>query len=135
MRVIGIRMGYSLICWVVGLAAFVGSIFYLMKFGPHGNRSYEIYKFYSALIVPIFATVGIISILVRPFFLIMISKLYTHVIPLDLGITIAPQRQKFNFLTLLFVILLSTVLILYFFGDQLGVRQWVESIAAKGIKG
>lgn len=131
MRVIGIRMGYSLICWVVGICAYIGGILYLTKFGFHDKHSYTItiYNFYLTLVIPIFIAVGVISVLVRPFFLIMISKLYTDVISLDQAATVVPQGRKFNFLALLFAVLLSILLLLYFFGDQLGIRQWIESIA------
>jgi hypothetical protein len=134
MRVIGIRMGYSLICWIVGIVAYIGGIFYILKFGYHNGHSHKMYNFFFTMIVPIFIAVGIICVLVRPFFLIMISKLYTDVIPLDKEMALGgTQSKRFNVLALFFAILLGTLLVLYFFGDQLGIRTWIESIAATDI--
>ncbi|HEV2523532.1 MAG TPA: hypothetical protein VGU44_00170 [Gammaproteobacteria bacterium] len=132
-RTIGVRMGYSLICWIVGILAYVGSFFYYLKFGDHVNPANKIYHIAFTLTVPIFVAVGVILVLVRPFFLIMISKLYTDVILVNTEMMIIKDNTKFDISMFFFIVLLSTLLILYFFGEQLGLRQLIEAAAAKDV--
>lgn len=133
-RAIGIRMGYSLVCWIIGIAAYIGSIFYFIKFGDHDNKVNEIFNFYFLMAAPIFVAVGVTAVLVRPFFLIMIAKLYTDVIPIEKEVTVITAGKNLDLLASFFAFLLGVLLGLYFFGDQIGVREWIESLAAKDIQ-
>lgn len=133
-RAIGIRMGYSLICWIIGIAAYVGSVYYLMAYGhSQAGRANEIYNFYVMLVVPIFIAVGVTSVLIRPFYLVMVSKLYTDVITIDKEASALTPDTKFDMLAFVFALLLCTLLAFYFFGDQLGVRSAIESLAEKDL--
>lgn len=132
-RTIGIRMAYSFVCWIIGIAAYIGSIYYFYVFDGHDNKANEIYNFYFLMTVPIFIAVGVTSVLIRPFFLVMISKLYTDIVPIDKEVTALSVDKKFDALALFFAMLLCVLLAFYFFGDQLGIRDWVESLAAKDI--
>lgn len=132
-RTIGIRMGYSLVCWIIGIAAYIGSICYFIAYGEHDSKVNEIYNFSFLMAVPIFIAVGVTSVLVRPFYLIMISKLYTDTIPLTNEVTEQPENKSFDLLALFFAVLFGSLLSIYFFGEQLGIREWVEALAAKDI--
>ena len=133
-RAIGIRMGYSLVCWIIGIMAYIGSIIYFIKFGDHTNKVNEIFNFYFLMVVPVFVAVGVTAVLVRPFFLIMIAKLYTDVIPIEKEVTVITAGKKLDLLASFFAFLLGVLLGLYFFGDQIGIREWIESLAAKDIR-
>src|SRR5262245_3057069 len=52
-RTIGIRMGYSLICWIVGITAYVGGVLYLVAFDGNARRLNDVYNFYVMMAVPI----------------------------------------------------------------------------------
>ena len=126
-RAIGIRMGYSLICWIIGIAAYVGCVYYLMAYGDqYAGRANEVYNFYVMLVVPIFIAVGVTSVVVRPFYLVMVSKLYTDVITIDKEASKLTSGPKFDTLAFAFAILLCALLAFYFFGDQLGIRGLIE---------
>ena len=131
LRAIGVRMGYSLICWIIGIAAYAGSFFYFVAFGNFTSRANEVYNFYLLMAVPIIIAVGVTSVLVRPFYLVMVSKLYTDTVPIDRGVTTFTPGQKFDVPAFIFAILLSILIAFYFFGDELGIRAWIESLAAK----
>lgn len=133
-RAIGIRMGYSLICWIIGLSAYFGSLYYLSTVSGPNGRMKGLYDFYLVLAVPIIIAVGVNSVLVRPFYLVMISKLYSDVLQLHEDVTVPTAARKFDLLAVFFSIMLSLLLALYFFGDQLGIRDWIEHLASKDIQ-
>lgn len=133
-RAIGIRMGYSLICWIIGVAAYVGGFYYFIAFHEHANKANMIHSFYLLMALPIVIAVGVTSVLVRPFYLVMVSKLYTDVVPVDREATTLSADSKLDAPALIFAVLLGVLLALYFFGDQLGIRDWIESLAATDIR-
>jgi hypothetical protein len=130
-RAIGIRMGYSLICWIIGIAAYAGSFYYFVAFHDGASTVNAVYNFYLLMAVPIVIAVGVTAVLVRPFYLVMVSKLYTDVVPIDREATAFASDRRFDIPALIFAILLCILLALYFFGDQLGIRAWIESLAEK----
>ena len=133
-RTIGIRMGYSLICWIIGIAAYVGGAFYLM--GSHGSarRANDVYNFYLLMAVPIVLAAGVTAVVVRPFYLVMVSRLYTDVVPIDRDATTLMVGKKFDVLAVIFAILLCALLAFYFFGEQLGIVGWIKSLATRDIQ-
>eukprot|EP01032_Pedospumella_encystans_P038543 gene38543-43670_t len=134
MRAIGVRMGYSLVCWIIGVTAYFGSIFYLANVDNPNGKTNELYEFYVILAVPIIIAVGVNSVLVRPFYLIMISKMYSDILPLDTDATIPTSAKKFDVLAFVFSVVLSLLFALYFFGEHLGIRNWIEYLAAQDIR-
>lgn len=133
-RTIGIRMGFSLICWIIGIAAYVGGAFYMM--GAHGpaRRANDVYNFYLLMTVPIVIAVGVTAVVVRPFYLVMVSKLYTDVVPVDRDAIVPMAGKKFDVLAVIFATLLFVLLAFYFFGEQLGIVAWIESLAARDLQ-
>jgi hypothetical protein len=114
-RTIGIRMAYSLLCWIVGVLAYLGAIVFFMMFGgPLGGEN-GLYHFYMLMGAPIFFAVGVTSLL-RPLFVIAVSKLYTDVIPVDVetGPSIAEAETVIDIPAIAFVMLLGFLLTLYF---------------------
>jgi hypothetical protein len=69
-----------------------------------------------------------------PFFLVMVSKLYTDVITIDGEASIAAAGATFDTLAFVFGLLLCLLPAFYFFGDQLGIRGLVEFLAARNIR-
>lgn len=132
-RAIGIRMGYSLICWIIGIAAYAGAVYYLML-NEHAARVNKVYSIYVLLAVPIVIAAGVTAVVVRPFYLVMVSKLYTDVVSIQPDATALTVGKKFDALAFIFATLLCALLAFYFFGDQLGIRDWIEALAARDIQ-
>ncbi len=134
LRAIGMRMGYSLVCWVIGIAAYAGGVAYLATSQVRADAPNAMYNFYVLIALPIVIAAGVTAVVVRPFYLVMVSKLYTDVVPIDASATELAVGKKVDALALFFAILLGVLLALYFFGDELGVRAWIESLAAKDVQ-
>lgn len=133
-RMVGIRMGYSLLCWIVGVGAYAGAIYYFFVFGGAQKGTNEIYHFYFMMVVPIFIAAGVVSVLIRPFFLIMTAKLYTDNLPVTLPKAEAGEKPGGGVLLYVFVVLLGAVAGSVLFDQQLDVAGWVESLATKDLE-
>ena len=114
-RTIGIRMGYSLLCWIIGVLAYAGAIVTLIMFGgPLGGENW-VYHAYVLMGAPIFFAVGIVS-LIRPVFVLAISKLYTDVVPVNVeveGTVTVESGTEIAWPTLIFAMLAGITLALY----------------------
>ncbi|MEM8542190.1 MAG: DUF6159 family protein [Pseudomonadota bacterium] len=132
-RSIGIRMGYSLLCWIIGIGAFFMTMLYLTASNAHDIETDRVYHFYLTAAFPIVIAIGIIAVLLRPFFLIMVASLYTDVLPQDGRSAEVRVGNKANTLNIFFFLALFTLCTMYFLGDQLGLRDWIEALASKDL--
>lgn len=114
-RTIGIRMGYSLLCWIIGVLAYAGAILFFIQFGgPLGGEN-GVYHFYLLMGAPIFVAVGATSLL-RPLFVIAVSKLYTDVVPVDVEMertVVAESENAIDWPMLVFAVLFGIAAALY----------------------
>jgi len=136
-RAIVIRFGYSGVCWIVGITTYIGAMVYGCTMGLRSSGENGIYTFYFYMTVPIFMSVGVISVLVRPFFLLMVAKLYTDVMaPKGLldgaaaggasdTMHAAPAWPVF----FLAGAMLFAVLTAVFMADDIGLTAWIEKLA------
>lgn len=75
-----LRAGYSALCWIVGVGAYVGAIFFFMAVDvtPKGDEIYgHIYTFYFWAAVPILIAVAIVMLVLRPIFVLALCDLYS----------------------------------------------------------
>jgi hypothetical protein len=134
LRAIGIRMGYSLVCWIIGISAYAGGAWWFMTMGDdYGSKANGIYEFYVLMAVPIVIAVGATAVLIRPFYLVTVSRLYTDVIPVDHDLTSPTSGKGSRMLGVVFGVLLATLMALYLFGDALGIDDWIERLALKDL--
>jgi hypothetical protein len=141
-RAIAIRFGYSGLCWILGILTYAGSIAFFSLYGHdiEGAKN-EIFNFYFLMAVPICISVGVIMVLVRPFFLLMVAKLYTEVINPKVSFdpqimaenaggqeeaAISPYAIGFLAGCLILAVILAAV-----YANDLGLTDWVDSLAAK----
>lgn len=86
-----------------------------------GTTAHYIYNSYLLMVIPIFFSVGIISVMVRPHFLIMMAKLYNEVIVIDNeAINMEKNSGSLFFAKLfltIFILLFAALIYFYFYGD------------------
>lgn len=131
-RAIGTRMGYSLLCWIIGVTSYVGAFYYFKAVGGAGGEANRIYNAYFIFAVPILIAVGATTVLLRPFYLVMVSRLYSDVISPSID-TEMPESRGLDWLAFVFGILLCVLVAMYLLGDQLGIRTWIEALSAKDL--
>jgi hypothetical protein len=135
LRAIGIRMGYSLICWLIGILTYIGGLSYVMHFSQSTGSTNGVYNFYVLIAVPIVFSVGVTAVLVRPLYLVVVARLYAEVVPIGEAADVPASSRKADIAGVIFAVLLCTLLAFYWFGDQLGLRGWIESLAARDLRG
>ena len=119
-----LRGGYSFICWIVGIATYIGAVIFLFyNFSLFGTE-FEVYKFYFWMGVPILISVGVILVFLRPIYIIASCAMYTQYVKeeeLDLSLPV-PSSNALRGLVI-FLVLVIILAILYFFREPLGIMH------------
>jgi hypothetical protein len=113
-RTIAIRMAYSLLCWIVGVVAYVGTLGYFMAFGAPLSGENMLYHFYVLVGMPVMLAAGV-ACLLRPVFVVAVTKLYTDVIPVNVegAPSIAEAEHVVDLPVIVFVVALGFLVTLY----------------------
>ena len=127
-RTVGIRMGYSLICWVIGVATYFGALTYMMQH-PGFDKVNKVYNFYLLMAVPVMIAVALTAVLVRPFYVVMVSKLYTDHVPVQHRTVSESGSRAVDTMAAVFVALFCFLLVITLFAEPLGIRAFVEWVA------
>jgi len=139
LRTLGLRMGYSAVCWLVGILAYLGAILLYAVFPVSLEESHGIFNFYLLMAIPIVIAVCIIAVFIRPIFLLGVAKFYTDVIDVNAEMkkdeTSLPSLSDFllSWKTIIFAFLLIEVLLALFFGDRIGFVRWIHQVAHKEV--
>lgn len=131
-RVVGIRLGYSLIAWIVGVLAYLGALYWFAVVGgpEQGvDAANGIYNFYMLMGGPIVVAVGVLNVCVRPFYMIMLARVYTARFPYSPPEKASYEPEGANALALFFVVFLVSFLAITLFAEPLGFSGWVEGLA------
>lgn len=136
LRAIGLRFGYSAVCWIIGILAYLAAIIYFAYFGSDEHQSHWLYNFYFLMTGPIFVAVGIVTVLLRPFYLLGVAKFYTDSIDVSAEIEKdlrTPHHGNFLFSKsfIIFLVLLCVLMACVFFPDQLGITTLINRLATK----
>lgn len=77
LEVAKLRAGYSILCWIVGIGAFVGTILFLVyaDMGPKGDEAYTLALWAG---VPIVIAVSVVMLLLRPIYVLALCDLYSE---------------------------------------------------------
>ncbi len=128
-----LRTGYSLVCWVVGVGAYIGTIVFFIFFAPpisHSELASHVYDFYLLAGVPIVIAVGIILLFVRPIYVIASSDIYAEYLQENqqpLLLTVPTSTTKMISVLVVFVILVASIATIFLFRDQLGISTMLAA--------
>lgn len=78
-----LRGGYSALCWVVGILAYVGSFYFFWMTGffektQDAAQGVQIHLFFKLGGVPILVAVGVVLLFLRPLFVISVCDIYSE---------------------------------------------------------
>jgi hypothetical protein len=122
--VIKLRGGYSVTCWIIGIATYVGSIYFFIKFDDLFESTHKIFTFYFWMGVPILISVGVIQLFIRPIYVIASSKLYSDYLNEKgekINLEGLPSKGLSAFVA--FCVLCIMVLTIYLYREQLGIMS------------
>lgn len=120
-----LRAGYSALCWVIGVAAYVGMILLLFTGAvmPDDAEIYGyIYHFYLWAALPILAALSLIMLLLRPIYVLALCDLYSDYLE-EKGLDPELPENPPLYLSALvaFLVLCLCVAMVYVFRDELGI--------------
>ena len=131
--VMALRIGYSALCWIVGVSAYVGTIVFF-RANPDlipRNEPLErhIGDFYFWVGAPICVAVGIVVMLLRPIYLYGLCMLYVDYHDSN-GAHIDLPRLPSTFVSALtvFLALAFVVAIVFLYREELGLVAWISAI-------
>jgi DNA-directed RNA polymerase subunit RPC12/RpoP len=80
-----LRLGYSAVCWVVGVLTCVGTVYLFYKTGffhetMNQAGGVQIYDFFVFAGVPLLVAVAIIQVFIRPIFIIAVCDIYSELL-------------------------------------------------------
>jgi hypothetical protein len=128
--VVILRVGYSALCWIVGITAYIGAIFMLAMFPNLVNFSGPthtgIYNFYFWGGVPITIAVGVVMLFLRPIYIISSCDIYAdYVQESGENLMLPPPPHEKNSWTLSEIVaiiaLVVTIIGIAVFGPELGM--------------
>lgn len=126
-----LRVGYSLICWVVGVGTYIGTIFFFIFFDnliPDGEIYSTIYEFYFWAGVPILVAVGFILLFLRPIYTIASADIYSDYLQETNQPLLLPQPpSKLTSIIVAIFVLLAIIAAVFFFRDQLGITNMLST--------
>ena len=127
-----LRFGYSTLCWVVGIAAYVGTIVFLAagpgSFMPDPQTERFIYVFYFWAGVPIVVAAGVVMLVLRPIYLLSACELYSDYLD-ERGETVDlsdPPPKSVSALVAVGVLGL-VLLVVFLYRDALGITEMLAT--------
>ena len=124
-----LRSGYSAASWLIGILAYIGAAYTMMKLGINQeevhSKMYEIY-FYMAF--PIFIAVGVLHIFIRPFYILSLFDLYSDYLIETNQRVIAPKKHAFAQAAIwLFALLIILIVFVFLFREEWGIMEMLAT--------
>lgn len=121
-----LRVGYSFLCWIIGVSAYIGTIFFFFYghfIPPHAEIYGFVYTFYFWAGVPLLVAVAIIELFLRPAYIVGSCELYAQYLTehnKNIMLPLPPSKSISAFI--FFVILCILVLIVFLYRGPLGIN-------------
>lgn len=131
LRAIGLRFGYSLLCWIVGIAAYIVACFWIGHADIVRGSDNWVFRIYQWLFIPLVGALGIVTVCMRPFYLLSITKLYAEQIGIDEHYFMQPTDTStgFKVVTAIFLFVLIGMLCVASMPDQVGITGLFSHLA------
>lgn len=121
-QVVKLRGGYSAICWIIGVATYVGALVFLIAFPLPGGAGHSVLSFYVWLGLPILAAVGVIKLFVRPVYVIASCQLYSEFLKESgKSVSLGSRPGRGTNALVAFVVLCAIVLAVSLYREEIGL--------------
>lgn len=123
-----LRFGYSVICWIVGISAYVSMFFFMFYFAGRSFGHNEIYSFYFVAGFPIVIACTIIMMVFRPLYIISACRIYAFYAK-DKGIEIKLPKKTSQITSsfVAFCVLLIIASVAFLYRQELGISDMLEN--------
>ena len=119
-----LRIGYSVVCWIVGIGSYIGAALMMFYFKDLRIGSNDIYSFYFLAGAPIVVALAIIMLFFRPLYVISACRIYAfYAREKGIEVKLPEKSQKFVSSLIVFLLLLAAVAVVYLWRDELGLSD------------
>lgn len=122
-----LRLGYSALCWLVGISTYLGTavMFAAIDIVPENDAVYRyVYDAYLWAALPICVAVAVVSVALRPIYLIALCDLYADHLARREIVPYAPESPStFKSAVIVFFLLIALILAVLGFRDELGLNS------------
>jgi hypothetical protein len=122
-----LRAGYSALCWIIGIASYIGAIFFIgaMDLVPKGEEVYShMYTIYFWLAVPLLAALVIVMLILRPIYVLALCDLYSdHLSNRDEKVQLPRNPPVSLSAFIAFIILCIILAVAFFYSYELGIKM------------
>ena len=119
-----LRIGYSVVCWIVGIGSYISMFFVMFYCRDVRIGSNEIYSFYFLAGAPIVVALTIIMLFFRPLYVISACRIYAfYAREKGIEIKMPEKSPKFVSSLIVFLLLLVAVAVVYLWRDELGLSD------------
>ena len=126
-----LRAGYSTLCWVVGISAYIGSIclFAIVDPLPENEEIYgHIYTFYLWAAVPILIAAAVVILFLRPIYVLALCDLYSDYLDQKgTAVSFPPNPSKGASAMVAFGSICLVVALIYFYRSELGLVDMLST--------
>jgi Flp pilus assembly protein TadD/uncharacterized membrane protein len=131
LEVAALRAGYSALCWVVGIGAYIGAIalFVAVDIVPANHEIYgHIYTFYFWAAVPILIAAGMVMLFLRPIYVLALCDLYSdHLKNRNEKVNLPANPTKAASAIVAFGVLCVLVGVVFMYRNELGVMDMLST--------
>jgi len=127
-----LRAAYSLLCWVVGILAYIGAIITLILMGDEIyalSGGLAIAKIYLYMVIPIAVSVSVVMIFLRPIYVLTICDMYSDYLSQNNETADLPNNPKNGRKAIiLFIVICAIVALIAGFREQIGLTNTLSDI-------
>lgn len=121
-----LRLGYSAVCWLIGILAYVGAFLFIVMFDPMPHKEVygKIYELYVLIGFPIVLAVGIIQIFLRPIYLISLCDIYSDYLKEKGEEAVLPNTpNRVISAAIVFIILCLVTMVAFLYRHELRIME------------
>jgi len=121
-----LRLGYSLLCWIVGISVYIGTIFFFIYghfIPPHAEIYGFVYTFYFWAGIPVLVAVALIALFLRPAYIVGSCELYAQHLTENNKTIMLPQPPAKSISAFVFFIILCILIgVVFLYRGPLGIN-------------
>ena len=118
-----LRIAYSVICWIFGVASYIGCIFMTPYIFSHMSSNNDMYTFYVFIGAPMLVALFFIQVFFRPIYILSACRIYSDYVRENNIPVVLPTVSKFSSTIVAFFVLAIIVATVFLYRDTLGITQ------------
>lgn len=125
-----LRVGYSALCWIVGIGAYIGAVFFIgsSDIVGKGEEVYaHVYTIYLYVAAPLFMALSIVMLILRPIYVLALCDLYSDYLGSKNEKVRLPRNPPASASALVaFAILCIILAVVFFYRNELGISEMLS---------